>query len=377
MLDGRGPPGSLQPMARGPLPHRWVLAAFGVGLALQLLQAWVVGDQDWMPQHVAQFAAGAAVWWFATWPRARGFLRWVAVVAAAVLPLAWGMAVLGVAPGWIPAQGWRSSLWWGNPHLLGIMLASTVALASVLVTRARWTVLVLGGAALVVTVANWSRGATVALLLGLVTWAWTRVGWRGRVWLAAGAGVVGLAILASIAYGPEGWSALFSERTAARFFDGSVVDPDGRGGVFGRLRSHDAASVIVTASWPWGVGQAGFADAYRTLVAPDARYALGHAHHQVLQLLAVGGLPGLLAWLLPLAAAVWGLSSRAWWVLAPFLAVQAFFWGTEAPLLNSGAFYATWVALALGRQVSRGTWPVSPPCEEQAGRAEPITASRA
>ena len=339
-----------------------VLAAFAVGLALQLMQAWAVGDQRWMGHHAAQFAAGAAVWVFATWPRARGFLRVVVVAIAALLPVAYVVAVFGWAPAVIPAGGWRSHLWWENPHLFGIMLASSAALASMLLTRARWTALLLWAAAIVVTVALWSRGPTLAIVLGGATWAWTRYGWRGRLRIAAAAVLIGAVVVVSVARGPEGWSALFGEGTIARFLDGSVVDPDGRGGLFARLRAHEAAWTIVGATWPWGAGHAGFGDAYRQVVAPDARVALQHAHHQVLQFLATGGPLGLVAWLLPLFAVAWGLGALGWWMLSPFLAVHAYLWGTEAAFLNSSAFYATWVAFGLARQAAVGAWPIRPPC---------------
>jgi hypothetical protein len=361
-------------MPQGPLPRQIVITAFAAGLALQLLQASIVGDERWIPEHLAQFGAGAAVWLFATWHRARWVVRIAAIGFLIVLVTAYVANAFGVLPGPPMAPGHRNGLWWRDPNLLGVALASTAALASMLVTRARWTALPMWGAALVVAVASWARGPVIAILLGALTWGWTRYGPRGRWRMGAVAVLVVAASVASLAYAPERWSRLFGAATVERFVGGDVLDTTGTGGVFARLRSHEAGWAIAAAHWPWGAGVGGFADAYRTLVAPEARHALDHAHHQLIHLVAVGGVLGLLAWLSPLVAALWGLGARAWWMLAPLVATQAFLWGSETPLLFAGAFYAIWSAIGLARQVSTGTWVVRTPCDRRAG---PITASPA
>ena len=350
-------------MPRGPLSRPAILTAFAIGLALQLVQAWVVGDQRWMAQHTAQFAAGAAVWWLATWGWMRPVLRTIAISLGVFLPVAYVLSANGLVPNLIPAGGWRSSLWWGNPHLFGMMLASTAAGASILITRARWTALLLWAMAGVVTIAIWSRGPTLAVLLGAATWTWTRFGWRGRLRVAAVVTTVLAAAVITEGVAPERMPSLFRDGTGGRFFDGSVVDPNGRGGVFARLGAHAGAWRIIAHSFPSGVGFGSFADVFLEVVAPDARFAPQHAHHQILQLLAEGGLLGLVAWAIPIGAAMWGMARRAWWAVAPFVAVQAYLWGTEAPFLSSSVFYAFWVVGGIVWQVSMGTWKVHPPCD--------------
>lgn len=163
-------------------------------------------------------------------------------------------------------------------------------------------------------------------------------------------------------FAPEPVAQLFGPMTVERFVGGGVVDPGGTGGVFARARAHQAGWTVAARTWPWGAGFGGFDEAYLKHVEPGARHALEHAHHQLIQLLAEGGLLGLLTWMIPLVAAVWRLGARGRWVLAPFIAVQAVLWGIESPLLFAGAFYATWAALGLARQASRGAWPIRAPC---------------
>lgn len=146
-------------MPRGPLPRTIVLAAFGVGLALQLIQAWTVGDQRWMPQHVVQFVAGAAVWWMAAWPGMRLPFRVVAVAFLVAMISAYVLNAFQALPWLSFAPGQRNGLWWRDPNLLGIALTSTAALAAMLTTKASWLAAVLWGTAFAVAVASRTRVA--------------------------------------------------------------------------------------------------------------------------------------------------------------------------------------------------------------------------
>ena len=339
-----------------PAPRRAVLAAFAVGWLLQMVQVVMVDDYTWVGQHSAQFGAGVVVWLFATWPKSRMFVRVVVLAVAICLPMAYIAHLLGVLPGPSIPPGQRSGLWFVNPNLLGIAIVSSTALASLLITRARWLTVPLWVLAGTITVAMLSRAALVAAILGLSSWGWTRFRGVSRVWFMVSAAALVLLAGVFVAHGPEPISETFGPQTRERFTGGSVADPAGSGGVFARLRANGAALQLISLSWPWGVGAHRFGDAYLAAIAPEAPHALGHAHNQVLNLLAEGGVFGLLAWTLPLCVALWGLGRRAWWFLVPMVVVQAVFWISESPFLFAGAFYATWVALGAARQVAVGSW---------------------
>jgi len=348
--------GNVVAVAYDVLPRSAVLAAFVLGWVLQMIQAQVVGDGRWMAQHTAQFAAGAAVWLFATWPWARGFVRLTFIAAAVAIPVAWIANLYGALPGPTVPRGQRSGLWFGDPNPLGVMIAMNAAVASALLRRVRWLALPLWGLAAVVTAGMWTRGALVAVVLSFATWALTRYSLRGMVVVAGGTALMIAVFAASVTYGPERWSATFGLPTFERFVGASVVDREGMGGIFARLEAHEQAWGVIRATWPWGAGYGAFAEVSRDL--PGRMFVATHAHHQVLQIAAETGGLGLLAWLAPLIAATWGLGWRGVWLLAPVIAVAGVLFFSEAPFLHVSAFYATWTALGLARQAADGSWHV-------------------
>lgn len=199
-----------------------------------------------------------------------------------LLPLAYGMALASWREAW---AAWRRGSW--GPGLLWCLavLASGVMLAALLM--------------------SWSRGALVALVGGaaLVGLALGRRAWPIVAILGVVVAVVGIAVLPAPL---EGWieTTLDMARHLRAENLASVEITDQNFAVIERLAHWQAAWRMFSLS-PWlGVGTGQYATVYPSVALPRWADPLGHAHNHYLNVLAEGGLLGLAAYLLFVAAAV-------------------------------------------------------------------------
>ena len=157
-------------------------------------------------------------------------------------------------------------------------------------------------------IASWSRGAW----LGAASAVAVLILARGGAWLRAvsAAAVLGI-ILSLLVWGrlpiPGALQQRFAEYAAdLTTFDVRNVEVTDANFAVVERAAHWQAAVAMFADHPWtGVGIGNYAVAYERYALPRWPEALGHAHNYYLNIAAEAGLPGLIAYMLWIVAALW------------------------------------------------------------------------
>jgi O-antigen ligase len=322
-------------------------AVFTFSLACWLAQMAIADDWTWWPLHVAQVLTAFVLVAAMQVGFLRVAMRVTAVVFAIGLPVLLFMVRAGFADGLGLHAGPRTGLWYGNPNPLGGSLVISAVVAAIAAGRFRWLglgVLALGTLA---ATAIQVRGATVAGALAIVVWIWTRYRGRQRVYAFLGTvavvAVLGAGLTLYDPPGPRG-PVLDAFVIQQRFNLFALSDRNQSGGWWPRLRSHRIALSFFAARPIAGIGYSQFDDWYLAEVDPDARHPVANAHNLVFDLMAQGGLLGLLAWAVPIGATLWW-ARRRWCFLAPLLIAMLWLNTIETALFWSGVFYGYWFAV--------------------------------
>lgn len=228
-----------------------------------------------------------------------------------VRKLAWAMGLAGAVPAFFTVEralagtdlidGFRSA-WIGNLGDPNRMAMSVVASALLLVglrTRVKrpWVRLLLlavVGLELWAMVTTYSRGASLGLAVGFLSYLALSRGSRASAAAVVAAVVVGLLALAP---------ATFWERTE------TIATYEEDLSAMGRIHAWQTAGNILERRPVQGVGLSAFMTAWATYSPPGAGERPLVAHNLILEILAELGIFALLAFLILAGSAVWG----AWW----------------------------------------------------------------
>jgi putative inorganic carbon (HCO3(-)) transporter len=225
-----------------------------------------------------------------------------------VRKLAWAMGLAGVVPAYYTVErmlqgkadieGYRSA-WIGNlgdPNRLAMSVVASALLLLALRSRVKkvWLqvpVLAAIGLELWAMVTTYSRGASVGLSVGVLSYLLLSRGSRARALVAIAAMAVGLLWLAPQRF----WNR--TETIATYEEDASAM---------GRIHAWQTAENILKRRPVQGVGLSAFMAAWPTYSPPDAGAHPLIAHNLILEIAAELGLFALIAFLILAGSAVWG-----------------------------------------------------------------------